>query len=71
MTNDSNLKKYLITEAVNIKDLSKDKISNDLKLLTKYENKAKIKTDISRGVKNEKLTRVMKALQLTNPFKGY
>lgn len=69
MNNDK--KKYLITEAVDIKELPKEKIGEDLKLLSKYENRAKVKTDISRNLKNEKLTQVMRALQLKNPFKGF
>lgn len=72
MTNNNNeIKKYLVTEAVDIKALGQDKINNDLRVLEQFETRSKIKTDISRGVKNSKLSRVMKALQLTNPFKGY
>ncbi|MFA5623361.1 MAG: hypothetical protein WC981_03985 [Candidatus Dojkabacteria bacterium] len=74
MTNQNSneeLKKYLITEAVDIKQLSQEKVDNDLLFLEKYEEKSKVKTDISRGVKDKNLSRVMKALQLTNPFKGY
>ncbi len=74
MTNQNSneeLKKYLITEAVDIKQLSQEKVDNDLLFLEKYEERSKIKTDISRGVKDKNLSRVMKALQLTNPFKGY
>lgn len=69
--NNENLKKYLITEAVDIKALSQEKVSNDLKILERFETKSKIRTDLSRGMNSVKLTRVMKALQLTNPFKGY
>ncbi len=71
MTNNNEIKKYLVTEAVDIKALGQDKINNDLRILEQFESRSKIKTDISRGVKNSKLSRVMKALQLTNPFKGY
>ena len=70
-TNNDQRKRYLITEAVDIKQLSQEKLSSDLKLLEKFEERAKVKTDISRGVKDKNLSRVMKALQLTNPFKGY
>lgn len=65
------LKKYLVTEAVDIKQLSQEKIGNDLKFLEKSEERTKVKTDISRGMKDKNLSRIMKALQLTNPFKGY
>ncbi|MDX9738801.1 MAG: hypothetical protein RBT33_00345 [Candidatus Dojkabacteria bacterium] len=74
MTNQNSneeLKKYLVTEAVDIKQLSQEKVNNDLLFLEKYEEKSRVKTDISRAIKDENLSRVMKALQLTNPFKGY
>ena len=74
MTNQNSneeLKKYLVTEAVDIKQLSQERVDNDLLFLEKYEEKSRVKTDISRGVKDKNLSRVMKALQLTNPFKGY
>ncbi|MGI6423276.1 MAG: hypothetical protein ACOX0X_01470 [Candidatus Dojkabacteria bacterium] len=72
MTNNKvDTKKYLITEAVDIKNISQQKIEEDLKLLEKQEQRVSAKTDISRGSSNIKLTRVMKALQLSNPFKGY
>ena len=71
MSNQDDIKKYLVTEAVDIKQLSQDKIEEDLKLLQKQEHRTSIKTDISRGSGNIKLSRVMKALQLKNPFKGY
>ncbi len=69
--NSDNTRKYLVTEAVDIKALSQEKVSNDLKILEKFETRSKIRTDLSRGMNNTKLSRVMKALQLTNPFKGY
>jgi len=69
--NNNEIRKYLVTEAVDIKQIPQDKIGNDLKLLEKQETKTKLKTDLSRGVRNPNLSRVMKALQLTNPFKGY
>ena len=69
--NNNEIRKYLITEAVDIKEIPKEKLGNDLKLLEKQESKTKVRTDISRGVRNPNLSRVMKALQLTNPFKGY
>lgn len=69
--NSDNTRKYLVTEAVDIKALSQEKVSSDLKILEKFETRSKIRTDLSRGMNNTKLSRVMKALQLTNPFKGY
>lgn len=74
MTNQNSneeLKKYLVTEAVDIKQLSQERVDDDLKFLEKQEERTKVKTDISRGVKDRNLSRIMKALQLTNPFKGY
>ena len=69
--NSDNTRKYLVTEAVDIKALSQEKVSSDLKILENFETRSKIRTDLSRGMNNTKLSRVMKALQLTNPFKGY
>ncbi len=71
MTDNQQVKKYLVTEAVDIKTLSQEKMGNDLQLLEKFESKAKVKTDLSRGIRNKNLSRVMQALRLTNPFKGY
>lgn len=75
MTNNPNknedVRKYLVTEAVDIKQLSQEKQGDDLKLLEKFEARTKVKTDISRGIKDKNLSRVMKALQLANPFKGF
>lgn len=70
-TTNNDIKKYLITEAVDIKQLSEDKLSEDLKLLEHQEKKTTAKTDISRSTGNVKLSRIMKALQISNPFKGY
>ena len=69
--NDNNIRKYLVTEAVDIKELSPDKLGNDLNILKKQEAKTKAKTDISRSTKTLNMSRIMKALQLNNPFKGY
>ncbi len=68
---DNEIRKYLVTEAVDIKQIPQEKIGNDLKLLERQETKTQLRTDLSRGVRNPNLSRVMKALQLTNPFKGY
>jgi hypothetical protein len=71
VTDKNNIRKYLVTEAVDIKELPQEKLGNDLELLKKQETKTQIKTDISRSTKNLNLSRIMKALQLNNPFKGY
>jgi hypothetical protein len=69
--NENNIKKYLITEAVDIKQLSQQKLSNDLDILKKQEAKTNMKTDISRKTRHLNLSRIMQALQLNNPFRGY
>lgn len=69
--NENNIGKYLVTEAVDIKQLSQDKLGKDLDLLKKNEMKTKIKTDISRSTRTLNMSRIMRALQLNNPFKGY
>lgn len=71
MTDENNIRKYIITEAVDINELPKEKLSDDLNLLKKQETKTKIKTDISKSTTNKNLSKIMKALQLNNPFKGY
>jgi hypothetical protein len=69
--NPEDIRKYLITEAVDIKQLSQEKVVSDLEVLAKFEKRSNYKTDLSRNIKDEDQTRVMKALQLVNPFKGY
>jgi len=69
--NNNEIRKYLVTEAVDIKQIPQEKLGHDLKLLERQETKTKLRTDLSRGVRNPNLSKVMKALQLTNPFKGY
>lgn len=70
-TNQNNIRKYLVTEAIDIKRLPREKLGNDLELLKKQEMKTEIRTDISKNTKNLNLSRIMRALQLNNPFKGY
>ena len=70
-TNQNNIRKYLVTEAIDIKRLPREKLGNDLELLKKQEMKTEIRTDISKNTKNVNLSRIMRALQLNNPFKGY
>ncbi len=70
-TDENNIRKYLVTEAVDIKRLPREKLGNDLELLKKQEMKTQIRTDISKHTKNLNLSRIMRALQLNNPFKGY
>lgn len=70
-TDDNNIRRYLVTEAVDIKRLPREKLGNDLELLKKQEMKTQIRTDISKHTKNLNLSRIMRALQLNNPFKGY
>lgn len=60
-----------MTEAIDIKRLPREKLGNDLELLKKQEMKTEIRTDISKNTKNLNLSRIMRALQLNNPFKGY
>lgn len=71
MDNQDNIKKYLVTEAVDTSKLPKSKLDQDLAILEKFEQKSNYKTDISIGIENPALSRAMKALQLSNPFKGY
>ncbi len=70
-TNQNNIRKYLVTEAIDIKKLPREKIGNDLELLKRQEMKTEIRTDISKSTKNLNLSKIMRALQLNNPFKGY
>jgi hypothetical protein len=69
--NVEDVRKYLVTEAVDIKQLSQEKLTDDLKILQKFEQRAKHKTDLSKDSDDLQQTRIMKALQLTNPFKGH
>jgi hypothetical protein len=65
------IKKYLVTEKSDISKFSKDKILSDFKAIEKAEiqsrNRSVITTDEKR---NNDVTRAMRALKLSNPFKG-
>ena len=62
---------YLVTQAINTKDIVAEKLSSDLEQLNKAEEKSVYKADISKGIGNPKIRRAVSALKLANPFKGY
>lgn len=66
-----NFSNYLVTEAVNVKNIDDTKLSSDLDDLHKAEEKKQKKVDISKGIRNPQVKRAVSALKLTNPFKGY
>lgn len=70
-TEELDIKKYLVTEAVDTEELPEAQLNNDLEFLKKSEVKADYQPDISKGIENPALSRAMKALRLVNPFKGY
>ena len=75
MSNDDNTKfnisDYLVTEAIDPRNIDQGKINSDLEALNKAEEKTTYKTNIAKGIKNTKVQRAVSALKLTNPFKGY
>jgi hypothetical protein len=66
-----NVSDYLVTEAVDTKSLDQEKLSSDLDILNKAEEKKDYKTNIAKGIENPKLKRAVAGLRLKNPFKGY
>ena len=70
-SNTINMSNYLVTEAVDTKNIAQEKVSSDLDTLRKAEEKTNYKTNIAKGIRNPKVRRAVSALKLTNPFKGY
>lgn len=70
-TKSSDIKKYLVTEAIDTDELPKEQLDNDLAFLKKSEERAEYQPDISKEIDDPALSRAMKALRLINPFKGY
>jgi hypothetical protein len=66
-----NASDYLVTEAVDTRRLGQEKLSSDLDILNKAEEKKNYKTNITKGITNPKIKRAVSALRLKNPFKGY
>jgi len=69
--NTINLSDYLVTQAVDTKTLSQDKLSSDLEQLSKAEEKSTYKANIAKGIANPQVRRAVSALKLANPFRGY
>lgn len=69
--NENDIRKYLVTEAIDIKELPREKVLNDLQILKKQEFKTQARTNIGRDTRDRNLSQIMRALQLNNPFKGY
>jgi hypothetical protein len=66
-----NASDYLVTEAVDTKNIDKERLSSDLDILNKAEEKKNYKTNITKGITNPKIKRAVSSLRLKNPFKGY
>lgn len=66
-----NIQNYLVTQPVTPNKLPQNKISDDMTLLNKAEERANYKEDITSGVKDIKQASALAALKLVNPFKGY
>lgn len=67
-----NTEHYLVTEAVDVESLEKEKINDDLTLLTKAEEKMGAKSSPCEGPnKNPQVQKAALALKLKNPFKGF
>ena len=67
-----NTEHYLVTEAVDVESLEKEKITNDLTLLTKAEEKMGVRSSpCDGGNKHPQVQKAALALKLKNPFKGF
>lgn len=62
---------YLVTQAVDTSSIGNEKVSSDLDVLKKAEEKSTYKANIVRGIKDPQIKRAVSALKLANPFKGY
>ncbi len=70
-TTKDDIRRYLVTEAIDTEELPPEQLNEDLQFLTKAEERAGYQPDISKGIEDPALSRAIKALRLVNPFKGY
>lgn len=61
---------YLVTHAVDPTSIENEKISEDLSMLTKAEEKKEYRADIAKGIEKPNIQRAASALKMGNPFTG-
>jgi len=71
-TNNSDIEicNYLVTEAVNPKEIDPIQQGTDLYQLLKAEEKQQSRTTTSRKIENSKVRKAADSLRLSNPFRG-